>query len=459
VRGFGLAAFCGGVSDMIKAKTTLHFTSVTPQGWGLKPAAEQTHPNRLATLGLDAADLENRAKQNTYLWLMQQYNAEIGAFHGYYDPRNKSLNEPQTVNLIAPFQLLAAFDRYQDQMLLDRARACCDWMYKTYVDSHPMSFVLGGVRDNIKPRELWTKYTADYVLQCLSLFVRTNDSEYFDRARDSAKFLRQAQHHNFSCKYDHDKDAWIERGWQSFGRVAHALSAMAEVTQDQVWLDWAIQWGDRALELQWGDGGFYLINDTYYNSDIAADEIRALIHLHRLTKREKFLKAGLRYADWHVERQRSDGAWWLSVDRYGLTVNEYVGPGDIPNIAIAMLMAHRETGKVMYFKSAARALLYSLSKQALPGSDAPYLDDPRVPWGFWSWDPYYDYTMSADQSTHHVRAYWFFLDYFFSLNDEVQAHLTAKPVKVETLAGELPRDEVSVAHSNTSLESIAAGGV
>src|SRR5208283_2542153 len=192
---------------MIPAKTTFHFTSVAPKGWGLKPAGQVS--KRLSALGLDAADLENRARQNTYEWLMRQYDETIGAFHGYYNAPSKTFSEPQTVNLIAPFQLLAAFDRYQDQMLLDKAKKCCDWLYTNFVDHHPMSFVLGGVRDNIKPQQLWTKYTADYVIQCLSLYLRTNDNLYYERARSSAKFLRQALHHHFACKYDHDRDEWI----------------------------------------------------------------------------------------------------------------------------------------------------------------------------------------------------------------------------------------------------------
>ncbi len=409
----------------MKVKSPLHFTSVSPQGWGLTPSLNHAS-ERLNVLGLDAEDLENRARQNTYHWLMRQFNEEVGAFHGYYDPRFKTFNEPQTVNLIAPFQLIAAFDRYQDEMLLEKARRCADWLETHFVENHPMSFVFGGVRDNIKPRQLWTKYTADYLVQNLALYVRTEEEVYFHRAQASGKFLLQARYHDFACKYDHDEEEWITRGWQSFGRVATALMAMGEVTDEQQWLDWATDWADYALTLQWGDGCFYLINDTYYNSDIAADEIRALIQLYRATRRDKYLKSALRFADWHAERQREDGAWWLSVDRYGITVNEYVGPGDVPNIAIALLMAHQETGRVRYFNAAVHALQYSLTKQAIPDSGAPYLDDPNVVWGFWSWDPYYDYTMSADQSTHHVRGYWFFLDYFFSLPEEVQKQRTSQ---------------------------------
>jgi hypothetical protein len=56
------------------------------------------------------------------------------------------------------------------------------------------------------------------------------------------------------------------------------------------------------------------------------------------------------------------------------------------------------------------AFRYSLSRQILPGSDAPYAQDPNLRWGYWSWDPYYDYTVSADQATHHARGLMFLLD-------------------------------------------------
>jgi hypothetical protein len=61
-----------------------------------------------------------------------------------------------------------------------------------------------------------------------------------------------------------------------------------------------------------------------------------------------------------------------------------------------------------------------MTQQCIPGCCQDYCDDPNVHWGFWSWDPRYDWTMSADQSTHHVRGYWFFLDYFLSLPEDTQ---------------------------------------
>ena len=67
-----------------------------------------------------------------------------------------------------------------------------------------------------------------------------------------------------------------------------------------------------------------------------------------------------------------------------------------------------------------------MTQQSLPCDECQYCDDPNIQWGFWSWDPRYDHTMSSDQSTHHVRGYWFFLDYFLSLPDAVQATVANK---------------------------------
>ncbi len=134
---------------------------------------------------------------------------------------------------------------------------------------------------------------------------------------------------------------------------------------------------------------------------------------------ERFLAGGLRFADWHLDHQDSYGGWPLSEDRWGAAVTDYKGPGDMPNIAISLLLAHRTTGLSKYIDGAAKALRYSLSQQSLPNQEGqPYHDDPNTHWGFWSWDPPYDYTMSADQSTHHARGYWFFIDYLLSLSEE-----------------------------------------
>ncbi len=393
--------------------------SVSPKEWGLKPSTNEDC-QLLTEIGLAQNDLEERARRNTSEWLPRQFNEDVGAFHGYYDPRNQSLAEPQTANLIAPFQLIAAYDRSQQDKSLHWAGRASDWLSLNMVDDHPMSLVLGGVEDTIKRTHLWTKYTADYVLQNLALYGRTHDERFFRRAIQSGKFLLQSQNHGFAPKYDHRLEVWLERGWQSFGRVVVAMMALHEFTGEEQWLDWAEAWAEEGLRLQDGDGCFYLVNNDYYSSDIAAEELRALIRVYWQTERSKFLEAAVQFADWHIDNQLPSGAWYVSIDRWGVPVSEYVGPGDVPNIAISMLMMHKATSDLKYLVCAARALKYSLTQQAVPGQCTDYADDPNTHWGFWSWDPRYDYTMSADQSTHHVRGYWFFLDYFSSLKPKVQ---------------------------------------
>ncbi|KPL12147.1 hypothetical protein AMJ85_01900 [candidate division BRC1 bacterium SM23_51] len=403
--------------------------AISPLGWGLEPAGKRDS-KFLAAIGLAKRDLESRARHNTYDWLRGQFNHEFGAFHGFYDARTRTLALPQTVNLIAPFQLMAAFDRYEDAELLAMARRSSDWIEANIVETHPMSLVLGGVLDNIKPTQLWTKYTADYVTLNLGLWQRLGDEEHLARAIRGSKFLLQSQNHDFAPKYDHWHERWIERGWQSFGRVVVAMLALAECTEDGKWHDRAKVWAEHGLSLQAENGCFYLINNDYYSSDIAADEIRALVLMHWHTGDKRFLAAAVRFADWHLENQAANATWPLSEDRWGEEVTEYVGPGDVPNISIALLKMHRATGELKYVVSAVKALRYSLTQQQLPGRKGqPYIEDPATHWGYWSWDPPHDYTMSADQSTHHVRGYWFFLDYFLSLPRHDQAKVAEMVAK------------------------------
>lgn len=403
--------------------------AISPRGWGLEPAGERDS-EFLSAIGLAKDDLESRARHNTFDWLRGQFNNEFGAFHGFYDARTRTLALPQTVNLIAPFQLMAAFDRFEDAELLAMARRSSDWIEANIVETHPMSLVLGGVLDNIKPTQLWTKYTADYVTLNLGLWRRLREGEHLARAIRGSKFLLQSQNHGFAPKYDHWHERWIERGWQSFGRVIVAMLALCECTRDHKWQERAKAWAEYGLSLQAENGCFYLINNDYYSSDIAADEIRGLILVHWRTGDRRFLSAAVRFADWHLKNQRPDGAWALSEDRWGEEVTEYIGPGDVPNLSIALLKVHRATGDLKYIVGAVKALRYSLTQQQLPDREGqPYVEDPATHWGYWSWDPHYDYTMSADQSTHHVRGYWFFLDYFLSLSRQEQAKVAEMVAK------------------------------
>ncbi|HOR00420.1 MAG TPA: AGE family epimerase/isomerase [Anaerolineae bacterium] len=382
---------------------------ISPQDWGW-PSYPGTSDVPIDGVGASPAELERRVRAGTYEWLLAQFDEQAGAFHGFYSAPERRLEPPQTVNLIAPWQLLAAYDRYHDGALLATARRAADWFYRHFVVSHPMSVVMGGVREGAASDELWTKFAAEYVILCVGLHRRTGEEAYLRRAHESAGFLLQAARHGCAPKYNTRTSAWQELGWQSFGRAVEACLELERATVEPLWRERALRWGELGLGLQAGDGGFYLIDGEYFNTDLAADELRALTFLYERTGGQDFLGAAQRFAAWLLARQRPDGAWPLTIDRDDNVVVATVGPGDVPNIAIALLRLFAVTGEPRYRQAALAASRYSLSVQATPGSTHPYLDDPHVRWGFWSWDPYYDYTLSADQSTHHVRGMIFLLD-------------------------------------------------
>jgi hypothetical protein len=388
---------------------------ISPQDWGLAvtdaTAESLVDASVFAALGASPRELERRMRANTYEWLPRQLDEGEGAFHGFYSAPRQHLDFPQTVNLIAPWQLLAAYDRYQDEQLLTTARRAADWFYERFVVTHPMSVVIGGVRDGLRSEELWTKFAAELVISAVGLYRRTGEGLYLDRARQSAGFLIQSARHDFSPKYNEETGKWQDWGWQSFGRVIEAFMELEQVTEEAAWGEHALRWGELGLALQAPDGSFYLIDDDYFNTDLAADELRALIFLYERTEWGFYLEAACHFAEWLLAWQREDGAWPLTIDRDGNVVVPTVGPGDVPNIAVALLRLHSVTDDEAYLQAALRTFRYSLSTQVLPESGEPYADDPRVQWGFWSWDPYYDYTLSGDQSTHHVRGMMFLLDY------------------------------------------------
>ncbi len=382
---------------------------ISPQDWGW-PVFRGASEAPIAGVGVSVAELEQRLRANTYEWLLGQFDEQQGAFHGFYRALQRQLEPPQTVNLIAPWQLLAAYDRYGDKLLLATACRAADWCYRHFVVSHPMSVVGGGVREGATSDELWTKFAAEFVILCVGLHRRTADEAYLQRARQSAGFLVQSARHGCAPRYDLRASAWRALGWQSFGRAIEAFLELERATVEPLWHEHALRWGELGLSLQAADGGYYLIDGEYFNTDIAADELRALAFLYERTGRQAYLDAAQRFAGWLLDRQREDGAWPLTIDRDGNVVVPTVGPGDVPNIAIALLRLHAITGEARYRAGALAAFRYSLGIQATPGSAHPYLDDPHVRWGFWSWDPYYDHTLSADQSTHHARGMMFLID-------------------------------------------------
>jgi uncharacterized protein YyaL (SSP411 family) len=386
---------------------------ISPQDWGL-PVADASSEVPVPTVGLSPRQLERRIRGNVYEWLPRQFDNQVGAFYGFYRAPSQEFEPPQTANLIASWELMAAYDRYHDRDLLTKAVSATNWFYNHFVVTHPMSIGIGGVRDTAHREELWVKYTAEVVMSNLGLYRRMGEQAYLHRALQSAGFLIQATRHDFSTKYDERRARWHTLGWQSFGRVIEAFLELEDATGDTSWGERALQWGEHGLALQAEDGSFYLIDDEYFNTDLAADELRALIFMRERTEDSSFMEAAVRFADWLLAWQREDGAWPLTIDRAGNVVVQTVGPGDVPNIAIGLLRLHALTGQDKYWQAAAEAYRYSASTQAVSGSEHPYLDDTNVRWGFWSWDPYYDATLSVDQSTHHVRGYMFLLDYLAS---------------------------------------------
>jgi len=232
-----------------------------------------------------------------------------------------------------------------------------------------------------------------------------------ERALQCGRFLIQARRHGFAPRYNLASGKWIAHGWDSWGRVIEAALLLREANDDPRWLAEAETWAAHALAIQGADGGFYLIDGEYFNTDLAADELRALVMLHEVTGRDDYLQAAQRFADWLLRWQDSDGAWPLTIDLDGNVVMPVIGPGDVPNIGIALLRLYHTRHDRQYLKAAYATVRYSLTVQAIPDSDHPYTDDPRVRWGYWSWQPHYDFTLSGDQSTHHTRGIWFLMDY------------------------------------------------
>lgn len=393
----------------------LKFGIISPQDCGLPVTATSSETDQRG-LGVSLAELDRRAQKATNVWLLDQFDQTAGAFFGHYRVPDEYREPPQTVNLIAPWQLLAAYDRSQDPSVLDMARRAAAWFYHRHVVDHPMSVVAGGVRDGIATTHLWTKFGAEEVITCLGLHTRTRETIWLARAEQGGRYLIQARRHGYAPRYDLAADRWLAHGWDSWGRAAEALVLLWQATGDVRWHDEALLWGEHALAIQGTDGAFYLIDDDYYNTDLAADELRALVWLHMITGREDYLRAAIRFADWHLAHQTEAGAWPLTIDRDGNVVMPTVGPGDVPNIGIALLWMHHVTGEERYLNASYAALRYSLSVQVTPDGPHPYSTDRRAQWGFWSWDPYYDYTQSADQSTHHARGMWFLIDYCSALS-------------------------------------------
>lgn len=394
------------------------FQTISPKDWGYGTPNDLGKEKVKEIIGFSYDELEKRTRNAVYEFVDRLYNEEVGALHHYYRGDNKFLSEMDSGNFLMAINYLTMYDRYQDEEVLKKAANCFQWAYENWTETHPMFTWQGGVRDGFKTNELYVKYTGDAFWLALALYKRTNDEKYLFYIKQFHNFIKQARKAGFKYKYDTNTYQWSDTGftWRSFGFPVTAYLELYEITNDETYLEHAIAWGEHGLTLQAEDGGFYLIDGQFWNSDLVAPELRGLVFLYEITKEEKFLNAAKRFGDWLSAHQREDGAWPIGIDDDGEVCAPNVGPGDMPNIAMSLIRLHQNTGEQKYFDAAVLAVKYSLEMQAVEGARYPYhLDDPHVKWGFWSWEPLHDYSLSGDQSVHHVRGILFLADYIGEL--------------------------------------------
>lgn len=390
------------------------YETITPQTWGIPLPDEAGKQRAGARLGIPYADIAARAKHAIYDFLDRLYNSEAGALHHYYRADTAYLSEMDSGNYLMALNYLVAYDRYQDEAMLHKAANCFQWAYDHCTESHPMFTWQGGVRDGFKSHELYVKYTGDAFWACLALYRRTRDDRYLFYIRQFHNFMKQARRAGFMYKYDTRTYQWTDTGfcWRAFGYPVTAYLELFEITGDVRYREHALAWGEHGLTLQAPNGAFYLLDGQFWNSDLAASELRGLVFLYEETGDPRFLDAARCYADWLLAHQREEGAWPIGIDLDDEICAPNIGPGDTPNIGISLLRLHRATGAAAYLDAAVKTLHYSLALQAVEDGRYPlHLNDPHVKWGFWSWEPLYDYSLSGDQSVHHIRGMMFIPDY------------------------------------------------
>jgi hypothetical protein len=390
------------------------YLCISPKEWELPKADEANSKKISKILGINIDEIEKRCKNAVYGFLDKLYDENEKALHHYYRADRKYISEMDSGNYLMALNYLTMYDRYNDEIMLEKAENCFLWAYRNTTEIHPMFTWQGGVRDGFKPHELYVKYTGDAYITCLGLYQRTKNEEYLFYAKQFHNFMKQAQKAGYKYKFDTNTYSWLEKGfcWWSFGYPVISYLEHFSITKDEDYLKRAIEWGEHGLSLQSDDGSFYLIDGEFWNSDLTAMELRALVFLYEVTKSEKFLNSAKRFAQWLVKNQREDGCWPIGIDREGEICAPNVGPGDTPNIGISFLRLYHVTNNTEYLNTAVKTVSYSLQMQAIKDGRYPYyLDDPHVKWGFWSWEPLYDYSLSGDQSVHHIRGMLFLLDY------------------------------------------------
>jgi len=397
------------------------FASLSSAEWNLKIPGPKGKEEIRRRLGHSYPDLEERARRAVYEFVERSFDSAQGALRHYYRADTRSYAEPDSGNFLMAGNYLAMYDRHGEPRMLARAASCFRWAYRNCTELHPMFTWQGGVRDQFRPHELYVKYTSDALRTALALEARAPDDEQLFAARQFHGFVKQARAAGFMAKFDTLTYRFSNTGfaWNTFGGPLLAYLQFYELTSEERYLAEARAWADHGLTLQAENGAFYLIDNAFWNSDLVAPELLGLTFLHEVTGRAAYLAAAIRYADWLLPRQRDDGAWPIGIDRDDEICAPNVGPGDMPHIALALVRLHRNTGDDRYLQAAIAAVRYGIRMQAVEDGKYPvHLDDPHVRWGFWSWDPAYDHSLSGDQSVHHVRGMLMVADYIGSLADE-----------------------------------------
>lgn len=362
-------------------------------------------------LGVSYSELEVRCRKAVEEFIVGTYDADVGAVHHYYSASEKRMDEFDSGNFLIAMSFITMYDRYGDEEMLTRAENCYQWAYKNCTETHPMFSWQGGVRDGFNPKELYVKYTADALTTLLALYARRPKEIYKLHIAQYHSFLKRARQAGFMFTYDRANYQWRNFGfsWNGFGGPVLAYLQAHELFGEARYLEEAKLWGENALGLQSDDGCFYLLDREFWNSDLTPLEMRALVHLFEVTSDSRYLEAAKRFADWVLKNQRHDGAWPIGIDQEGEVCAPNVGPGDMPNIAMSLIKLHMVDAQPKYLESAILAIRYAISQQVLPG--CPYWEDSRARWGFWSWDPGYDFSLSGDQVVHHVRGIMLVADY------------------------------------------------
>jgi hypothetical protein len=383
--------------------TTTPFLFISSADWDLPSGAAGTDRVE-ALLGLPYAELEHRCRLAVYDFVVGCFDDQQGATRHYYEAPAHRYDELDSGNFLIALNYLTMYDRYEDDAMLDRAERSYLWAYKNRVVNHPMMSWQGGVRDDFAPHELYVKYTADALTAVLALRARRPREEYDLHIAQYHNFLKQARKAGFAFTYDSTTHEWRDRGfvWRGFGGPVLAYLQAHDTLGDDIYRTEAVAWAEYGLTQIEDDGAMYLLDGEFWNSDLAALELRAFVHVFEVTGDDRFRDAACRYANWLVAHQRADGAWPIGIDRDGEVCAPNVGPGDMSNIAISLVRLHFVTHDAAYLDAAVGAVRYAIGQQ-LCGPEQRYYEDDAARWGFWSWDPPYDYTLSGDQVVHHVR--------------------------------------------------------